>query len=95
MTYEQDKAIDVLESDSLLEVLASLEHERWSHWQGYLHAQCTTREDGSLIIPAELARRWSVQMASAYDELSEQEKESDREQVRRYLPVIASAIRAA
>jgi hypothetical protein len=84
----------VLEDDTLLEHLASIEHERWSHWQKYLHEQCMTGADGSLTIPAELARRWSEQMSTPYDELSEEEKESDREQVRLYLPVIAEALDA-
>jgi hypothetical protein len=32
------------------------------------------------------------QIDKKYEELSEEEKESDREQVRKYLPLIASAI---
>jgi hypothetical protein len=94
MMHDPDRAIEVLESEPLLEVLASLEHERWSHWQGYLHSQCTLGEDGSLIIPAELVRRWTVQTRTAYEDLSDEEKASDREQVRRYLPAIAAALRA-
>jgi hypothetical protein len=73
----------------LLEKLAAVEHERWSHWQRYLHEQCIEGEDGSLTIPASLATRWAKQMETAYDALSEREKESDREQVREYLAVIA------
>jgi hypothetical protein len=76
----------------LLETLASLEHERWSHWQRYMHNKCAPQEDGSLVIPAELARRWERLMATPYRELSEQEKESDREQVRRYIPVIVEVL---
>lgn len=81
-----------LESDELLEELAAVEHERWSHWQQYLHDQCVPGPDGSLTIPAELARRWSAQMTTPYNELSEEERDSDRDQVRRYLPVIATAL---
>lgn len=73
---------------SLLEQLASLEHERWAHWQRYVHDQCEKFPDGSLRIPAELVRRWESQIETPYDQLSEKEKESDREQVRRYLPLI-------
>ncbi|MFF3657341.1 hypothetical protein [Streptomyces olivochromogenes] len=73
-----------------MEELASVEHERWSHWQRYLHSQCVRdNDDGSLIIPAVLVQRWEQQMNTPYSELSEKEKESDREQVRRYLPIIA------
>ncbi len=76
-----------------METLAALEHERWSHWQRHLHSQCECRDDGSLTIPAELVSRWTEQMSKPYAKLSEDEKESDREQVRRYLPAIAAALR--
>ena len=74
--------------DDLIEKLANIEHERWSHWQRYLHSRCERAVDGSLKIPAELVRRWESQMGRSYAELSDEEKESDREQVRRYLPTI-------
>jgi hypothetical protein len=69
--------------------LAAVEHERWSHWQRYLHDQCAHAEDGSLIIPRELAERWTRQATTDYIDLSETEKSSDREQVREYLRVLA------
>ncbi|HNV40347.1 MAG TPA: hypothetical protein PKK62_00010 [Ornithinibacter sp.] len=81
-----------LESDDLLEELAAIEHERWSHWQRYLHEQCVPGPDGSLTIPAKQARRWSTQMNAPYNQLSDEERESDREQVRRYLPIIARTL---
>lgn len=81
----------VLESPALLERLAAVEHERWAHWQRYVHDHCTANEDGSLTIPAELVARWSEQIETPYAELSEVERESDREQVRRYLPLIVEA----
>lgn len=78
--------------DGLVETLAAVEHERWSHWQRYMHGKCINQPDGSLIIPANLAQRWQEQVDKPYAELSEQEKESDREQVRKYLPLIAQAL---
>jgi hypothetical protein len=83
---------DVLLSSDLLEALASVEHERWSHWQRYVHSKCVRGIDGSLTIPAELVARWTAQMDAPYAELSDEEKESDREQVRRYLPLIADSL---
>jgi hypothetical protein len=69
--------------DELLETLASVEHERWSHWQRYMHGKCIPQgDDGALLIPAEFAKRWEKQMATPYSELTDEEKESDREQVR-------------
>jgi len=82
----------ILENASFVDLLASNEHERWAHWQQYMHDQCTPNEDGSLIIPAELVARWTEQIRTPYAELSETERESDREQVRRYLPLIVEAL---
>jgi hypothetical protein len=32
--------LDVLQSRELIETLAAVEHERWSHWQRHVHSQC-------------------------------------------------------
>jgi len=77
---------------SLTEELASIEHERWSHWQRYMHSMGVKQADGSLTIPAELVQRWDRQASTAYSELSVEEKETDREQVVRYLPLILGAL---
>lgn len=78
--------------NGLMEKLAAAEHERWAHWQRYMHGQGDRRPDGSLTLPAELVQRWEAQIATPYAKLSETEKESDREQVRHYLPLIAAAL---
>jgi len=88
-----ERASAALAEKDLLEALAALEHERWSHWQRYLHSKCVPGEDGSLTIPADLVARWTGQMSTPYAELSETERESDREQVRRSLAVIVAALR--
>jgi hypothetical protein len=84
--------------EELIEQLAAIEHERWADWQRYLHSKCEradTWDDGSLVIgggglviPAELVEHWERQIATPYAELTEAEKESDREQVRRYLHLV-------
>lgn len=80
--------------DELLETLASVEHERWSHWQRYMHSKCVPQgDDGALLIPADFVKRWEKQIATPYSELTNEEKESDREQVRKYLPLIVDALR--
>lgn len=76
----------------LIEQFAAIEHERWAHWQRYLHEQCTPGRDGSLTIPADLVRKWTTQMNTAYADLTDTEKDSDREQVERYLPLIKQAL---
>lgn len=83
---------EVLQRSEVVDRLAAIEHERWSHWQRYVHDRCKQLPDGSLVIPAQLADRWERQIDTPFDKLSEEEKESDREQVREYLPVIVEAL---
>jgi len=78
-------ARDFLESEETLEAIAEVEHERWAHWQRYLHDQCIPLDDGGLKIPAELVERWERQIAAPYSQLSDREKDSDREQASHYL----------
>lgn len=87
-----DPIREVLESEPVVERLAEIEHERWAHWQRYVHDHCERRKDGSLVIPAKLAARWTAQIETPYSELSEQEKDSDREQVHHYLPTVIEAL---
>ena len=63
-----------------------------AHWQRYMHSRGSRQADGSLLLPADLVAQWEKQIATAYEALSEKEKESDREQVRRYLPTIVTAL---
>jgi hypothetical protein len=76
----------------MLDALAAIEHERWSHWQRYMHDKGKLQADGSLLIPAELVQRWELQIATPYLALTEAEKESDRDQVRRYLRTIVEGL---
>ena len=92
MTVPDPDVQALLEAETFIDRLAAVEHQRWAHWQQYLHDQCQRTEDGSLIIPAELVTRWSAQITTPYAELSETERESDRDQVRRYLPLIIEAV---
>jgi hypothetical protein len=86
----QSKDLDAILIE-LIEPLAAIEHERWSHWQRYLHSKAIRQPDGSLLLPAELVAQWEKQIATNYSELDDRKKESDREQVRKYIPLIASA----
>src|SRR5690606_28823816 len=56
--------------NSLVERLAAVEHERWSHWQRYMHDQGERLQDGSLRIPAELVARWETQITRPYVQLT-------------------------
>lgn len=81
------------EEHQLVEALADIEHMRWAHWQRYLHDACIEQADGSLTIPVDLVKRWERQIRLRYADLDDSEKESDREQVRRYLPLLLSAFK--
>lgn len=58
---ESDGIRQVLEDKRILDRLASIEHERWAHWQRYVHAH-QQRDDGSLVIPPDLVARWERQI---------------------------------
>lgn len=75
---------------NLKEALAAAEHERWSHWQRFVHSCGQRQSDGSLLLPADVIARWERQIDTSYDELTEKEKMSDREQVNKYWPLIAA-----
>lgn len=92
MTVSNTDLKAILEDEAFVDRLAAVEHERWAHWQQYVHDQCQRTDDGSLVIPAQLVNRWSDQIKTPYTELSDAERESDRDQVRRYLPLITRAL---
>ena len=79
--------------DIFIEAGADLEHDRWAGWQKYLHSLCKKNDDGSLTIPKQRVEHWERQIATPYLELSEKEKEYDRIEVRKYLPLIRQTIR--
>ena len=66
----------------IIEIMADVEHERWSKWQKYLHSLCVKNDDGSLTISKERVKHWEMEIATPYSELSEKLKEYDREEAR-------------
>lgn len=74
--------------DKFIEEGAALEHERWAGWQKYLHSHCVRDSMGNLIIPAKSVRHWERQIITPYEDLMEEEKESDRKEVRKYIALI-------
>jgi len=82
--YHKDLSVSQI---IILEKLADIEHQRWSDWQKYLHSKGAINEDDgnmNLVIPGDLVKNWDRQMKTDYKDLSESEKDSDREQVMRY-----------
>lgn len=73
-------------SEELIEKLAAIEHERWADWQKWCHK--VLRENNPSPEQSDILERWDRQIETTYAELSEKEKQSDRDQVMRYWPLI-------
>ncbi len=71
----------------LREELAKFAHESWSGWMGYLFSKCIENPDGTVTVPKRLGDRWRRQVATAYGELPESEKASDREEADKILAI--------
>jgi len=76
--------------EEIMEKLADIEHQRWADWQKWCHK--ILRENCPSPELEKVLKRWDKQIATPYSELSEKEKESDREQVRRYLPILSQTL---
>ena len=62
----------------MLERLAALEHEQWAHWTKYMIDN----------LNPENLNRWKKQVNTPYSELTEAEKESDRNWARKALALL-------
>lgn len=76
-----------------IEELADIEHQRWSDWQAWCHK--ILRENCPSPELEKVLERWDKQIATPYKDLSEQEKQSDRDQVARYFPILTHLINKA
>lgn len=77
-------------SAELREQLAAYAHEAWSGWMGYLFSKCLKETDGSMMIPAWAVERWERQSTTAYSDLPEDEKASDRKEAERMIGIMES-----
>lgn len=69
--------------NSLTELIAQKQHDIWAHWMNYLFEVSDILPDGSCHIPSVYVQRWLRQIETSYSDLSEQEKNSDREQAQK------------
>lgn len=74
--------------NKLREELAEYAHDAWSGWMRYLFEKSTKNDDGTVTIPSWAVERWTRQMNTPYDELPEEEKESDRAEADRMLEIV-------
>lgn len=71
--------------DVLREVIAALCHEQWSGWMKYLFSKASP--DGREL-PQWAVDRWSRQATTSYENLTEEEKDSDRKEADRFLDIL-------
>lgn len=81
-------------SPDLREVLAAYAHGAWAGWMRYQFAKAEQHADGSLTIPAWAFERWTRQAATAYADLPEHEKASDRAEADRIITLVAQVQQA-
>ena len=76
-------------TDELREALAKYAHQSWAGWMQYLLVKSHVSVDGSVTIPQAFGKRWIRQVETAYTDLPELEKESDRAEADRILAIFA------
>ncbi len=84
-----------------VELLAGYAHEAWSGWMEYLFSKCLPHsavldnfervETGGLVIPAAYVENLRALMDTPYAELSEADKESDRDEARKMIQRVGRA----
>jgi hypothetical protein len=75
-------------SDNQREQLAALQHQIWSDWVRHMFEVSTANEDRTFTIPSKYVEQWQHQINTPYDALTEEEKDGDRKQVDKMLPLI-------
>jgi len=63
------------------EKLATLQHEIWSDWVRHMFEVSIANPDGTFTIPSKYVKQWQHEINTAYDDLTEEEKDGDRKQV--------------
>jgi hypothetical protein len=76
----------------LIERLADAEHASWARWMEYLFSTCIPGPYGTLILQPENIEHWRRQIETPYADLSEREKQSDRDEVAHIMPFIEAAL---
>lgn len=87
---EEFKFIEIGVPTVEFEAVADCQHEIWSHWMKYLFT-CGEDLNGDFVIPKEKVDRWKRQMKTSYDELTEKEKDSDRDQAKKVFTAILNS----
>lgn len=83
------------------ELLADVQHDIWSHWMKYMFSQGSFTTHMSFndkpdsitwTMPSDKVERWQRQMETDYFDLTEKERESDREQADKVTAVLENVV---
>ena len=86
--------------DNFVEKGADLEHDRWARWQKHIMENSFSIIDDydsseiTLKIPKEWWENWQRQITTSYSELSEEDKEKDRDETRNYIPLVKQTLQS-
>lgn len=72
------------------EALAAYAHDAWSGWMRYMWSKATANADGTITLPLWAVERWQRQMTTAYADLPESEKASDRKEADQMLAIVGN-----
>ena len=70
------------------EKLAENAHNQWIGWMSYLFMKGEFKDDGTWVMPEWAVKRWTRQMLTDYNNLSEEEKDSDRKEADLILEIL-------
>ena len=76
--------------DTFLEAMSEREHAKWASWMVYLFEKSIELPSGDLVIPKESVDHWKRQCDTSYADLSEREKQSDRDVVLEFFADVIS-----
>ena len=70
--------------------LAEYAHNAWAGWMKYLFSKSKRNNDGTVTIPKWAVDRWTRQMNTTYNQLPNEEKESDLNEADKIIDVFKS-----
>ncbi len=95
---EQEADSKIAELESLIgvrEALAEYAHNAWSRWMRFMLGKGAKNEDGSIYMSPELIARWERQMNTPYQELTPEDRVSDRNEAHRIMDIVAKGAHPA
>lgn len=70
------------------EVLADVSHEIWASWMKWMLNHAHRNPNGTVTLLSDDVQRWDRQIVTPYRDLSEREKEGDRQQADKILAAL-------